>query len=116
MKILFIGGTGNISATLSRLVVERGHELHLLNRGKSRKHPLPAGARAINHDVHSGAFPTELRGVRYDVVVDWIAFLPSDVERDLAWFAGGDGGSHGHRGSTSSSARPRRTRSRPRTR
>ena len=41
MKILFIGGTGNISSTLSKLVVERGHELHLLNRGKSRKHPLP---------------------------------------------------------------------------
>ncbi|HEX3906192.1 MAG TPA: SDR family oxidoreductase [Polyangia bacterium] len=92
MKILFIGGTGNISSTLTRLVVERGHELHLVNRGKSRKHPLPAGVRVINHDVHSGTPPAELRGARYDVVVNWIAFLPSDVERDLAWFAGGPKG------------------------
>jgi nucleoside-diphosphate-sugar epimerase len=89
MKILFIGGTGNISSTLSGLVVDKGHELHLLNRGQSRKHPLPAGVRVINHDIHSGAPPAELRGARYDVVVNWIAFLPSDVERDLAWFAGG---------------------------
>ena len=89
MKILFIGGTGNISSTLSKLVVERGHELHLLNRGKSRKHPLPAGVRVINHDIHAGAPPAELRGARYDVVVNWIAFLPSDIERDLAWLAGG---------------------------
>jgi nucleoside-diphosphate-sugar epimerase len=89
MKILFIGGTGNISSTLTRLVVERGHELHLLNRGKTSKHPLPAGVRIINHDVHSGAPPAALRGARYDVVVNWIAFLPSDVERDIAWFGGG---------------------------
>jgi len=90
MKILFIGGTGNISSTLSKLVVERGHELHLLNRGKSSKHPLPAGVQVINHDVHSsGGPPAALRGARYDVVVNWIAFLPSDVERDIAWFAGG---------------------------
>jgi nucleoside-diphosphate-sugar epimerase len=89
MKILFIGGTGNISSTLSKLAVERGHELYLLNRGKSRKHPLPAGVRVIEHDIHVGGPPAELRGARYDVVVNWIAFLPSDVERDLSWFAGG---------------------------
>ncbi|HVZ88578.1 MAG TPA: NAD-dependent epimerase/dehydratase family protein [Polyangia bacterium] len=89
MKILFIGGTGNISSTLSQMVVDGGHELHLLNRGKSRKHPLPAGARVINHDIHDGTFPAALRGARYDVVVNWIAFLPSDVERDIAWFGGG---------------------------
>jgi len=89
MKILFIGGTGNISSTLSNLVVERGHELHILNRGRTSKHPLPAGVRLINHDIHSGVPPADLRGARYDVVVNWIAFLPSDVERDLAWFAGG---------------------------
>ena len=89
MKILFIGGTGNISSTLSKLAVERGHELYLLNRGKSRKHPLPAGVRVIEHDIHVGGPPAALRGARYDVVVNWIAFLPSDVERDLSWFAGG---------------------------
>jgi nucleoside-diphosphate-sugar epimerase len=88
MKILFIGGTGNISSTLSRLIVEQGHELHLINRGKSSKHPLPKGVKVISHDVHSGAPPAALRGARYDVVVDWIAFTTADVERDIAWFSG----------------------------
>jgi nucleoside-diphosphate-sugar epimerase len=88
VKILFIGGTGNISSTITRQLVERGHEVHLLNRGKTLKYPLPSGARVIAHDVHGGAPPAALRGARYDVVVDWIAFTVNDIERDLAWFSG----------------------------
>ena len=113
MKILFIGGTGNISSTLSRLIVEQGHELHLINRGKTSKYPLPKGVKVIAHDVHSGAPPAALRGAHYDVVVDWIAFTTADVERDIAWFAASRSATTG---STSSSARPRPTRSRRRTR
>jgi len=89
VKILFIGGTGNISSTITRQLVERGHEVHLLNRGKTSKHPLPPGARVIAHDVHGGSPPAALRGARYAAVVDWIAFTVADVERDLAWFGGG---------------------------
>lgn len=89
MKILFIGGTGNISSTLSRQLVAEGHELHLINRGKTSKYPLPKGVKVIAHDVHSGKPPEALRGARYDVVVDWIAFTTADVERDIAWFSGG---------------------------
>ena len=92
MKILFIGGTGNISSTLSRQLVEQGHELHLVNRGKTSKHPLPRGVKVISHDVHGGKPPEALRGARYDVVVDWIAFTTADVERDIAWFSGGPDG------------------------
>jgi len=86
VKILFIGGTGNISSTITRQLTERGHEVHLLNRGKTLKYPLPPGARVIAHDVHGGAPPEALRGAKYDVVVDWIAFTVQDIERDLAWF------------------------------
>jgi nucleoside-diphosphate-sugar epimerase len=88
VKILFIGGTGNISSTLSQQLAAAGHELHLLNRGKSLKYPLPDGAKVIAADVHGGALPEALRGARYDVVVDWIAFTLADIERDLAWFGG----------------------------
>jgi hypothetical protein len=34
MRVLFIGGNGNISAACSRLCVERGIEVYMLNRGK----------------------------------------------------------------------------------
>jgi nucleoside-diphosphate-sugar epimerase len=89
VKILFIGGTGNISSTLTAMLVARGHEVHLLNRGKTLKHPLPKGAKVIAGDVHAGSLPESLRGAHYDVVADWIAFTPADIERDIAWFGGG---------------------------
>jgi len=43
MKVLFVGGTGNISTSVSRLCIERGIELHLLTRG-TRHVDIP-GAR-----------------------------------------------------------------------
>ncbi|HEY7371863.1 MAG TPA: NAD-dependent epimerase/dehydratase family protein [Polyangia bacterium] len=89
MKILFIGGTGNISSTITRQLAEAGHEVHLLNRGKTLKYPLPKGAKVLAHDIHGGAPPAALRGARYDVVVDWIAFTVPHIERNLAWFGGG---------------------------
>jgi nucleoside-diphosphate-sugar epimerase len=96
MKILFIGGTGNISSAVSRLVVAKGHELHLLNRARSRLHPIPEGARVITADIHAGGgVPEALRGASYDAVVDWIAFTTRDIERDLSWFGGGEGGASG---------------------
>jgi nucleoside-diphosphate-sugar epimerase len=91
VKILFVGGTGNISSTLTAQLAAGGHEVHLLNRGKTLKHPLPKGVRVIAGDIHApaGGPPAALRGARYDAVVDWIAFTVADVERDLAWFGGG---------------------------
>ena len=35
MKVLFIGGTGIISTAVSKLAVEKGIELYLLNRETS---------------------------------------------------------------------------------
>ncbi len=87
MKVLFIGGTGNISSSCSRLAVERGIELHLLNRG-NRAHEIQ-GARVIHGDIRQ---PEKLAGVlqqhQWDCVVNWIAFNPVDIERDLKLFAG----------------------------
>jgi uncharacterized protein YbjT (DUF2867 family) len=45
MKVIIIGGTGNISTAVSRLAVEHGIELQLLNRGKGAS-TLP-GAKVI---------------------------------------------------------------------
>ncbi len=87
MRVLFIGGTGNISASVSRLCVERGIELHLANRGK-RGADIP-GARTIRAEVGR---PIEMRaalaGLQWDAVVDWIAFSVEDVERDIELFRG----------------------------
>jgi nucleoside-diphosphate-sugar epimerase len=87
MRVLFIGGTGNISGACSRLAVERGIELWLLNRGQ-RGDTVP-GARTIIADVRDEeAARAALGSRRFDVVVDFIAFEVADVERDLRLFAG----------------------------
>jgi nucleoside-diphosphate-sugar epimerase len=89
MKVLFIGGTGLISSACSEMAAARGMELHILNRGQSRKYPLPAGARWLPGDVSRPAdLAQALAQHTFDAVVDWIAFTPADIERDLQLFTG----------------------------
>jgi nucleoside-diphosphate-sugar epimerase len=86
MKALFIGGTGLISTAVSRLAVERGIELTLLNRG-TRGALNPPGARQIVADINDAAAArAALSGLRFDVVVNWIAFTPDQIERDISLF------------------------------
>ena len=88
MKLLFIGGTGLISSACSELAVQRGHELFLLNRSLSRKYPTPKGAAVLQADIHAdaAALPALLADQRFDAVVDFIAFTPNDIQRDLSLF------------------------------
>lgn len=88
MKVLFIGGTGLISEAVSKLAVEKGHELYLFNRGK-RDDFVPAGARVITGDIRDAkSAAAALEGQSFDVVVDWIAFTPEHVGLDIELFRG----------------------------
>lgn len=87
MKILFIGGTGNISSAVSRLCIEKGFDLYLLNRGKSGS-TIP-GAKSIQVDIEDGvSVNKQLSEHKWDVVVNWIAFTLKDVKRDIELFRG----------------------------
>ncbi len=84
MKILFIGGSGVISTAVTRQTIAAGHELWLLNRG--RRSPIE-GARALVADIADAeGVRAALRGHAWDVVVQWIAFAPADIRRDLELF------------------------------
>jgi nucleoside-diphosphate-sugar epimerase len=85
MRILFIGGTGNISEAVSKLVVSKGHELFLLNRGLTQ-HTI-SGAQIIQADIHSfSSVEASIKQMSFDVVADFIAFTPDDVKRDIQLF------------------------------
>ena len=85
MRVLFIGGTGNISGAVSRMAVERGIELVLLNRGR---HGAVPGARSLAADyADDAAVEAALGKTTFDAVVNWIAFTPDQVERDERLFA-----------------------------
>jgi nucleoside-diphosphate-sugar epimerase len=85
VKALFIGGTGIISTEVSKLAIERGFDLYLLNRGK-RNVTIP-GAKLITGDI-SGPDQVQslLKDHTWDVVVNWIAFTESDIIRDIGLF------------------------------
>ena len=86
MKILIIGGTGTISSAITRQLSESGHDLWLLNRG-TRKAEVPANVKQIIADINDER--SVLGGIAaetFDAVCDFIAFEPSQMERDIRLF------------------------------
>ncbi|SEP74998.1 SDR family oxidoreductase [Microlunatus flavus] len=92
MKALFIGGTGIISSDCSRLAVERGWDLTLLNRGKQSSRPAIEGARVLVGDATDPASIREAVGDEaFDVVANFRAFTPDQVQADIDLFSGRTG-------------------------
>jgi nucleoside-diphosphate-sugar epimerase len=88
MNVLFIGGTGIVSSACTRLALQRGIKLTLLRRGQHRADWL-AGAETVQADINDPAAVAQaLRGRQFDVVVNFIAFTPADIERDVELFRG----------------------------
>ncbi|GHU80649.1 hypothetical protein FACS189468_1000 [Spirochaetia bacterium] len=104
MKALFIGGTGTISAAVSERALSLGWELWLLNRGGG-SHGVPrswadagsgkelAAAPDTLHHIYCDisdekAAKEKLAGLSFDVVADFIAYRPEQVERDYRLFHG----------------------------
>ncbi|MBT8300717.1 MAG: NAD-dependent epimerase/dehydratase family protein, partial [Maribacter sp.] len=65
---------------------ERGIDLYHLNRGNT-KVEVP-GVKTILGDINKPKELFELTKHDWDVVVNWIAFTPEDIERDISLFKG----------------------------
>ncbi len=86
MRILLIGGTGTISAAISRLLIKQGHELYLLNRAKTNV-ALPEGVNYLTADINDERKVAELiKDLNFDCVADFIAFIPEHLQRDYRLF------------------------------
>jgi nucleoside-diphosphate-sugar epimerase len=92
VRILFIGGTGQISAACARRALDAGLDVHLLTRGLSSSHPAPEGAQILRGDVRD---PASMRAAasaqEFDAVVNFVAFTPEHVQADIDLFAGRTG-------------------------
>jgi len=83
-----IGGTGTISSAITRQLAESEHELWLLNRG-NRQAELPEGVNQIVADIENEQLVAEKLGdMQFDVVCEFIGFLPEQVARDIRLFRG----------------------------
>jgi len=86
MKILFIGGTGNISTECASLLRGRGQEIFVLTRGRM---PVPAGYHAITADRKDvAALRAVAADVRPDVVLNFLGYDVAELEADYQAFRG----------------------------
>ena len=89
MKALFIGGTGTISMAISKLLLEKGWELYLINRGNRNNDQRLKGAHFITVDINDEKAAAEkLAGMNFDVACDFIGFVPQQLERDYRLLKG----------------------------
>src|SRR5580765_1310214 len=86
MIVLFIGGTGNISADCAALLHKRGHEILVLSRGQNQ---VPPEYRAIQADrKNPEAMRSALKSTKPDVVINFLGYDVSEVEADYTLFNG----------------------------
>jgi nucleoside-diphosphate-sugar epimerase len=91
MKILFIGGTGNISWYCVEKSRQAGHEVWILNRGEATKTRRPASSQtkqlcADMRDISS--VENALKGMEFDAVADFICYTPEQALADIKLFRG----------------------------
>jgi len=92
LRVLFIGGSGVISSACSRVAVDGGIDLSVLNRGRSTVRPLPPGVSMLRADIREPrSVRDEIRDREFDAVVDWVAFTPEHVRADIELFRGRTG-------------------------
>ena len=87
LKVLFIGGTGNISLSCVAQAVAAGHRVSVFNRGATSA-DLPPGVTPIVSDMSDGAAYRKLGPERFDVVCQFIAFKPAQLAQDVDVFSG----------------------------
>lgn len=92
LDILFIGGSGVISAASVTRAVAQGHRVTVLNRGRSTTRPLPPEVETLVADVaDDDAVDAALAARDFDVVAQFRAFSPDHVARDVERFTGRTG-------------------------
>lgn len=90
MRVLYIGGTGTISAACVRESVRLGMDVHVLNRGRTAgRRPLPAEVTTLTADVQDpGSVERALAGQEFDSVVNFLSFGPEDTEATVKLLTG----------------------------
>lgn len=82
MKVLIIGGTGTISAAVTREAAACGWEVTVLNRGNAAQ-SLPAGVKQLRADIQDqAAVQTALGDRKFDAAVSFLTYTPANAQRD----------------------------------
>ncbi len=90
MRVLYIGGTGQISFSCVHRSVELGHETYVFNRGNHNQ-GLPGETHFITGDIEDDAAYQALAAERFDVVCQFRVFDEEHARRDVEVFGGNCG-------------------------
>lgn len=85
MKVIFVGGSGEISLACVIQAVENGHNVFVLNRGRNN-YQLPDTVTCLQGDLTSDAPYQCLEGLTFDVVCQFNVFTTVQMTRDVAFF------------------------------
>lgn len=90
MNILIIGGTGLISAPMTRFFLERGDQVTHYNRGQLDLYPPPREVRTIHGDrTNYPAFERQIAELpSFDCVIDMVGYAPGNGESVVRAFRG----------------------------
>ena len=87
MRVLIVGGTGNISTSIVRLLLDNGHEVTCFNRGERGE--LPEGVKHIQGDRQDrDAFEQQMQNETIDAAIDMICFNGEDAASSVRAFRG----------------------------
>lgn len=89
MRVLFIGGNGNISWWCVQKALEQGHEVYELNRGLTRKtrRKIQDNVKEIIADIRDEKSAINaLENMMFDVVCDFICFNGEQARKSIEIF------------------------------
>ena len=88
LSVLYLGGTGTISASCVQLSAATGMRVTVVNRGRnSQERSLPAGVETVVADVADAAeLAAALSGRTFDAVVNFLSYDTDDVRRMVELF------------------------------
>jgi len=87
MKVLYIGGTGEISLACVEEASRSGHEVTVFNRGQ-RLELLPKNVELIQGDLQDDRAYQQLLKGNFDVICQFLAFDVDTIQRDIDLFSG----------------------------
>lgn len=87
MRVLYIGGSGEISFDCIHESVRAGHDVTVFNRGQHNA-GLPESCTFITGDIRDDGAYRQLADAHFDVICQFRIFTPEEMSRDIAQFAG----------------------------
>ncbi|GAA1942823.1 NAD-dependent epimerase/dehydratase family protein [Microbacterium deminutum] len=85
MKVAVVGGTGNISTSIVRLLLDKGHEVTCVNRAMTAA-PADDVETLVVDRRDQERFEAVVQSRSFDAAIDVIAFTPDDVRSSIRAF------------------------------